>query len=263
MHAELLTSLQHRLRREAGERGRRATSQFIRDTPTSFAHAIDSDPVKLVTVGSALCLSKHDIAEPSGDFFDMAPRLFYAFGYCNERAPFAATSDGASPCRLKFTNASADFASIRPVTCYQGAECFLLGYDVNDAAGFKDEVTYYIEEVTEYHRQVGKRCPQIVLLAIGERREGCVSPEAVASVVEAGSGVVDGQALDFAWTFPPFQISPGVTFDEDYLAANTACAAAMRPALDAVLVHCHGRGVAFRAEQEKAKKRKHKKCVLQ
>tara|TARA_B110001452_G_scaffold194064_1_gene164037 strand:+ start:211 stop:894 length:684 start_codon:yes stop_codon:yes gene_type:complete len=227
---------------------------------------MDSDKaVTLVTVGSALCLSKHDIAEPSGDFFDMAPRLFYAFGYCSE-APrdVAATSDGTSPCRLVFTNASADFAMLRPFN-YQRAECFLLGYNVNDAAGFKDEVTYYIEEVTEYHRKGGNRCPPIVLLAIGERLEGCVSPEAVASVVGAGGGVVDGP-VNFAWTFPPFNRSPGVTLNEGYLASNTACAAAMRPALDAVLAHCHGRGVAFRAEQEaeqKAKKRKHKKCVLQ
>lgn len=217
-------------------------------------------PVKLVTVGSALCLSKHDIAEPSGDFFDMAPRLFYAFGYCDS-APrnLAATSDGASTCSLVFTNATAGHDSLRPLS-YPGAECFLLGFDVNDAAGFKDEVVRHVGELDAYHRKARARCPPVVLLAVGERNEGCVTPEAVASVVEACGGAVDGQALDWAWTFPPFERGAGATADEGYLAANAACAAAMRPALDVVLAHCHRRGVAFRIESTK---RKHKKCVVQ
>ena len=231
--------------------------------------ANNEPPVTLVTVASALCPSKHDIAEPSGDFFDSGPRLFYAFGYCSESPRDVASlrAKGTSSCKLVFTPSGASYARLRPLQ-YMGAECFLLGFDVNDAAGFKEEVLCYIEELAKFHQKAQKYkhdrksyvkcCPPIVLLAMGERTEGCVSPEAVASVVAASGGMVDDQVLNFAWNFPPYK--RGDMHGAKYAAVNDACATAMRPALDAILMHCHERGMTFRIDQQR---RNRSRCLLQ
>ena len=121
---------------------------------------------------------------------------------------------------------------------------------MNDRDGFVTEISRVLAELE------GLPAAPVVLLAIGTPGPGSVNADDVAAAAGGRNGRMLVRAYEFEFSFPPFGGDP---WDDAYLAQNLECERTMRPALDAVLERCHERGLLWRKEQ----KRRRRKCAVQ